>query len=80
MPIISWGSAPRSRSAGETEYPFSVMVKLTIWREGLRKISTRRSQSVPNWGSAFRLSVTEATTRFSMEPSDLSSTSKLILS
>ena len=44
------------------------------------KISSSRSQSSWSWGSAFRLSVTEATTRFSMEPSDLSSTSRLMLS
>ena len=42
--------------------------------------SSSRAQSAPNWGSAFRLSVTEATTFFRMEPSDWSTTSRLRLS
>ena len=56
------------------------MVKETIWRLGFWKISTRRAQSSVNWGSALRLSVTEAMTFFSMVPVDCRQTSRLRLS
>ena len=56
------------------------MVKEIICRLGFWKISTRRAQSSVKEGSAFRLSVTEATTFFSMSPVDFRQTSRLMLS
>ena len=49
-------------------YPFSVMVKETICKEGLIKISSKRCQSCGKSGLALYASAREPSTFLSVEP------------